>query len=740
MQQAEEARAQESWAMQDWQQKQRLNTNGADMFSSALATASPEWFNVDLADFRGEWLKRIKSWCHRAATSEGMDEDYELQQMRSAWEERRLALEQQGDGAFIDHKFPPDASSLGSAVRRVPGSIWLRPSELFHGKHCVLREASLAETPGWSLSEMLGNANAENLKKSGRSSSLVAQELSKNINQGLLGDCWLLSAMSVLCTRPTLLEKLFLDPPAASPSGAYCFRLFEDGKAKPVIVDDCIPASQMGRQPVFARPHTGSHGEVVLWPLLLEKAFAKMYGSYGAIEAGQVHEALMDMTGGLGEIIGLRGHMGAATNADNLWARLWHLKRAGHLLTAGSDGSYDMHTSPRGIVQGHAYSIMQVRTLPGGLRLLKLRNPWGCGEWRGDFGNGSRCWTPELRAKLRYAGENDGVIWMPFRDFMTEFACIYICRIFKSDEFHRQVLHGNWAKQPKQSIPLRVEEGDGCVCLQLQQGDVRGLMGAGSPIRLEVIEAHSDDQKKPLKSKAWRKCTPVTPEREVALDVELRKGDYDVIVQVCNFKGGRFALIAFSPQAMKVTLKPPDETFDATTEHCSDDFGLSTGDKPNVGMHGPPMVGFQTSGSTMPQSMGFFQPAMPTQPQAPTSGIIQRNASGTMLGGSGSSFGFGRSATDMWQGAREKFPSWGNIPVGPTLSLPQQSPWLEMTSRLAPGPCPSPPSQGFGATLTPWTTLPAASQQGSASRQDFARGGFGIGSRAQSGGNGDFGL
>jgi len=41
-----------------------------------------------------------------------------------------------------------------------------------------------------------------------------------------------------------------------------------------------------------------------------------------------------------------------------------------------------------GLVEGHAYSILEVRTIPGKdgnkYRLLKMRNPWGdCQEWTG---------------------------------------------------------------------------------------------------------------------------------------------------------------------------------------------------------------------------------------------------------------------------------------------------------------------------------------------------------------------
>jgi len=42
--------------------------------------------------------------------------------------------------------------------------------------------------------------------------------------------------------------------------------------------------------------------------------------------------------------------------------------------------------------------------LPGGKteRLLKIRNPWGNFEWKGDWSDASPLWTPALREQLKH--------------------------------------------------------------------------------------------------------------------------------------------------------------------------------------------------------------------------------------------------------------------------------------------------------------------------------------------------
>ena len=69
--------------------------------------------------------------------------------------------------------------------------------------------------------------------------------------------------------------------------GAYEMHFAIDGEHTLVIVDDQISTDQFF--PAFASGR--------LWVVLLEKAWAKLHGSYSAMEHGLAHEALRDLTG-----------------------------------------------------------------------------------------------------------------------------------------------------------------------------------------------------------------------------------------------------------------------------------------------------------------------------------------------------------------------------------------------------------------------------------------------------------
>jgi len=83
-----------------------------------------------------------------------------------------------------------------------------------------------------------------------------------------------------------------------------------------------------------------------------------------------------------------------------------------------------------------------------GFKLLQIRNPWGCHEWRGRWSDGSKEWTPSLMAALNVTFEDDGTFYMEFSDYCKQFNRLYVLRIL-TDGVHgtkwkRSDFHNLW--------------------------------------------------------------------------------------------------------------------------------------------------------------------------------------------------------------------------------------------------------------------------------------------------------
>lgn len=122
-----------------------------------------------------------------------------------------------------------------------------------------------------------------------------------DVKQGKCGDCYFLSSVSSLAEYPERVKNIFITQ-EVNEAGCYAVNLCVNGEARTVVVDDYFPFDVYTGRWAFSRPNEeeeGKNGEAVaeIWVLVLEKAWAKVYGSYQRIEGGLAGEAFHALTG-----------------------------------------------------------------------------------------------------------------------------------------------------------------------------------------------------------------------------------------------------------------------------------------------------------------------------------------------------------------------------------------------------------------------------------------------------------
>ncbi|PBK99094.1 cysteine proteinase [Armillaria gallica] len=265
---------------------------------------------------------------------------------------------------------------------------------------------------------------------------------SNDIVQGAIGDCWFVSALAMVCTPQGLVEKFCVA--RDEKVGVYGFIFFRDNKWVDVIIDDLVftsipkfeelsgaekqlyhhdkalynRSSRKGSATLyFAR--SGTDGET--WVPLIEKAYAKLHGSYGALSGGWACEAVEDLTGGVTCFIPTNDIL----DPDLFWTE--ELLKANHDRLFGVSFS-DLDSTRNGqdsikvsgLIGGHAYSVLRAVECKG-KRFVVVRNPWGESEWTGPWSDGSKQWTPEwleILPQLEHSFGDDGQFVMEYRDFL----------------------------------------------------------------------------------------------------------------------------------------------------------------------------------------------------------------------------------------------------------------------------------------------------------------------------------
>ncbi|ORC84771.1 calpain-like cysteine peptidase [Trypanosoma theileri] len=393
-------------------------------------------FKCFLRPLAADYLKKVNSKAESKVRSEMLEVSRISSGGRYSEEELLYLCRSKKKKMFVDLKFPPISSSLQQSSDKkkivyLDSITWKRPSDYVPPeRHKDIQLFRNGIDP-------------------------------QDIDQGQLGDCWLMCVLSVLADRSSMVKSIFRHPISSSKAkkeqkyGAYRVNINKHGWWENVIVDSYLPT--MNCQPIFGKC---SDDPCELWVSLVEKAYAKLHGSYASIIGGDALLAFQDLTGF--PVISFDSMWKDAVHDSEAASRFFKMlrgyKKKGYVITIGTPGTdtsaytglqqskEPFHQSTKnsnnmqelykraGLGMGHAYSVLDVRqfSFPN-IKLLKVRNPWGAGggEWTGAWSDSSDKWKqhPLVRRACKPTKKDDGTFWMEWSDIVRFFNSGGVCMV-----------------------------------------------------------------------------------------------------------------------------------------------------------------------------------------------------------------------------------------------------------------------------------------------------------------------
>ena len=243
-----------------------------------------------------------------------------------------------------------------------------------------------------------------------------------------------LSAIGALAEFPKIIKNLFISD-KKNKNGIYGLKICKDGFLQEIVIDDYFPVNKEDDTYCFTHSKDDS-----LWVQIIEKAYAKSYGSYELLRNKGVEGILKDLS--YAPVLVLDSlSTDLAQNLTLANDNKWIIMASAGDTDASLNLLKELELKPN-----FAYEILEVfkleseeldrlnnfqstdNNIENFQIILKIRNIWGKIEWLGDWSNSYKFWTEDLKRKMKFEENDEQSFYMNLRDFKHHFCKVKICK------------------------------------------------------------------------------------------------------------------------------------------------------------------------------------------------------------------------------------------------------------------------------------------------------------------------
>ena len=301
---------------------------------------------------------------------------------------------------WTDDIFPPNNNSISNSTQKF--------NDLFE---CEQNEIDITEIEWKRINEIYPEPN------------IFSGEINnKQITNGKITSSYFLSAISAISDYPGLIKNIFINN-KYNPDGYYTLVLFIDGEFQMIYLDDYFPCLKGTNIPYFTKVNNFS-----IWPLLLEKAWAKLNNSYQNALSGWPNDIFRTFTGFSCEELNHNEE-----KPERIWRIIKTVKENNGIICSSTKTDEDINE--KGLIPGFTYTLINAVEIEDEKNrkkyLIKLRNDLGNSDWNGDWCKNSVYWNDYIKKQIskEILELKEGEFFICLDDFISYFIRTDICHI-----------------------------------------------------------------------------------------------------------------------------------------------------------------------------------------------------------------------------------------------------------------------------------------------------------------------